>query len=90
MKVTTQQFKDQAFGESSEEMALNYLINQFAEQLRERVLSKLREGYTGWDNPDEVSTRSLEVLLRKNLTPASMDFIDVGVLAAMIWNRKNG
>jgi len=58
---------------------------KFMEECWEKLCSKKRQGYTGWDNPENKS----EILhkLMRNLDDE--DYIDVANLAMMLWGFKD-
>jgi len=70
-----------------EQAAFNALLDRFGEAMKGKFKLKLDQGYSGWmdeSNPDLISTLldSIEIHLAKG----GDQMIDVGNLAAMLWN----
>lgn len=72
----------------SEEEALRELIHAFSEAMLKKLLKKLKEGYSGWDNPEAVTVPHIRKMIRKNIV--SNDPIDTANFAAFWWNQTNG
>lgn len=71
---------------ANEKMALHFLLADFHNQMELRVKTKLEQGYSGWDKPENVSSEDLIEKLEDNTY--EKDWIDVAVLACFLWNRE--
>jgi hypothetical protein len=64
--------------------ALGELVHRFAAAMRHKLYEKAAEGYTGWNNPENI-----EMIQQKLLANAERgDWVDVANLAAMLWNQE--
>jgi hypothetical protein len=61
------------------------MVDSFAEEVKSKLRSKCLMGYTGWDNP-ELQPLLLQKL-KEHIEREGQE-IDVGALAAMLWNMK--
>lgn len=61
-------------------------ITAFAESMKSKMLKKLNQGFTGWDNPANASflRSSLTEHVHKDQTTMKQ-MVDVGNLAMMLW-----
>ncbi len=71
--------------ELAETRALERVASVFAGKVRARLTEKQREGKKGWDDP-EADSEELPEQLRTNVVRG--DWINVGALAALLWNRE--
>jgi hypothetical protein len=67
---------------AAEQTALGNLLDAFTKEVGQKLLKKIGEGYTGWDNPQ------LELIMREKLLAnlEKQDMVDVAALAMMLWN----
>ena len=64
----------------------NKAINDFCEKMKEKMLiSTVKKGRRGWDNPNEISKEGLIHMLKEHIDKGDMR--DVGLFAMMIWFR---
>ena len=70
---------------SIEEGKLICSLNAFADAMKERLLQKMAEGYTGWDDPSWTEKSMIEKL-NKNVSDG--DMVDVANVAMFLWCRK--
>lgn len=64
--------------------ALGELVHRFAAAMRHKLYEKAAEGYTGWNNPENI-----EMIQQKLLANAERgDWVDVANLAAMLWGLE--
>lgn len=60
-------------------------VDRFAQALKEKLAQKRKQGYAGWDDPQQCSIEYLQELLHSHLEKG--DPVDVGNFAMMLWNR---
>ena len=64
--------------------ALGELVRGFAAAMRHKLYEKAVEGYTGWNNPENI-----EMIQQKLLDNVERgDWVDVANLAAMLWGLE--
>ena len=64
--------------------ALGELVHRFAAAMRHKLYDKAVEGYTGWNNPENI-----EMIQQKLLANVERgDWVDVANLAAMLWGLE--
>lgn len=66
-------------------IALNELVDSFAEQMKAKLYKKHDEGYTGWDDPSMLPTLELSLIDHAKKD----DVVDVANIAAMIWRLRS-
>lgn len=66
--------------------AINELVHLFSETKIEKFMKKMRAGYTGWQSEKECPTAYLKGRLNQNIEDE--DWVDVALLACMLWNRQ--
>ncbi len=69
-----------------ETMALNRMVDKFAEEMKRKLCHKLAEGYHGWDDPSAEPV--LIEKLRDHIERGKGQEIDIANLAAMLWNLR--
>ena len=83
MKVSTRDPRHAA-APSPEWSALYDLVEDFADEVREKLTQTLRQGRSGWDDPswteDDIRAALAEAV-------AKGDPVDVAAYAAFLWNR---
>ena len=74
----------------SEKQSLEDAVDEFAAAMKKRLLSKQKQGWYGWDQPNIYNTsnrllrNASQVVVRND--PKSM--VDVANLAMMLWRKK--
>ena len=77
----------------SGEIHASYLllaIDEFAMEMKRKLLSKLNEGYTGWNEPNYWSGNDVIKKLKEQIEKRSVDPIDIGNYAMFLWNIRTG
>ncbi len=67
--------------------ALDALVDAFAVKMKAKLRSKLKAGYSNWDEPN--FRNSLHDGLHNHLDDEPVDYVDVGNFAAFLWNLTN-
>ena len=87
MKVNIESCSCRSVGEcfhNMEIMALERLVDEFAKEMKKKLLLKLSQGYSGWDNLnwtlEQIQNNTLNVLEKG-------DPVDVANFCAFWWNR---
>lgn len=70
--------------------ALIDLVDRFSKDMRSKLIEKYMEGYTGWDNPDELEFLKDSLVSHTEKGFDSENMVDVANLAAMIWGHHYG
>ena len=64
-------------------------VDEFACQMKSRLLRKLQEGYAGWDDPSKVSNADLFAAMQADLiVDPTGKAVDIANRAMMLWFRK--
>ena len=71
---------------SAETDALKALVDAFAVEMKKKLLCKAREGWGGWDNPENKEHIKASLLHHVKLVGQE---VDVANLAAMLWNMSD-
>ena len=61
-------------------------LQPFANAMNEKFIQKAKEGYIGWDDPEQCSNDELIKKLYANAVQE--DWVDVANIAAILWWRK--
>lgn len=69
--------------EEADRVCIYRVMNIF----KKRLTKKRIEGFSGWNDPNKISTENLKERLLKAF--AEEKWIDVVAFGAMLWNRKN-
>ena len=70
-----------------EQAAFNALVDEFGEAMKIKFELKMEQGYSGWmDESDSELIPSLIHSLHQHVEKGGDQMIDVGNLAAMLWN----
>ena len=69
---------------------LSMVVDKFAEAMKKRLLSKLKQGYRGWQAPDDydIPNRLLRNAAEAVVKGNEKSFIDTANLAMFIWYGK--
>lgn len=95
--ITTQQFITacgcRSVGECThnlfaEEKALRALVRAFAAEMERKLLAKMRDGRSGWDDP--ACRDCIREALRQHIARGDGQMVDIANLAAMLWNLDVG
>ena len=85
----------------TEQEKLEEAVEAFAYEMKERLIEKMKQGYTGWDKPnghpsDEYLTDSivedanhLRRQIQEGLTPSTVTMCDIANRLMMIFYRHN-
>lgn len=74
--------------EDPEWKALEALVDNFAEAMKVKLQQKMREGRSGWDDPDWLLTQVREQLrIHADFPTKPEDFVDIANFAAFAWNK---
>ena len=65
-----------------EVMALNTLVDDFAAEMKRRLIEKFNQGYRGWDNEDELDAM-MDRFIR---CVREARWVDAANMSAMFWN----
>lgn len=65
--------------------ALNALVDDFAEQMKARLIVKFKEGKSGWDNDDWLAQDIIDQMIAQ---AEKGDPIDTANFAAFLWNKQ--
>jgi len=82
---TTQYIPKEAL-QAAEREALGMLMNQFTNQMFAKVVNKMENGYTGWDQLSPEIIATMKSKLSANIEKE--DWADVANLAMFLWNFK--
>jgi hypothetical protein len=76
----------------AEEIArLNTAVDQFAAAMKARLAEKAKEGWSGWDDPSNVSDIYTALLAHAAGVPlAARQEVDVANFAMMLWRFRQG
>jgi hypothetical protein len=77
--------KYQGIPYDKERHALEMCVDEFAAWMREKLISKLNEGYGGWDSRP---VEEFKIEIRKQIDFEGFDPIDVALYAMFIWNQE--
>jgi len=70
---------------------LSSAVDEFAVRMKARLIQKAKQGYTGWDNPEEVMDFSLVSCMSDDINgrnPVSKA-VDIANRAMMLWYRHS-
>ena len=71
----------------SESIALIALVNDFAYQMKNRLLEKLEEGYSGWDSDEAWRIEDIrDRVIDRMLDDPDLSPIDIANYAMFWWN----
>lgn len=88
MKHTTQKHKRTCNCICAELQALEALVDDFAEKMKEKLIIQCEShGYKGWDDPDW-SIENIQELLADHIEKG--DPVDCANFAAFWWNKMKG
>jgi len=72
-----------------EKMDLYEAVDKFAEAMKYRLLEKLLQGYSGWNDPEKITDGSLSSAISKDaLNDPVTKSVDIANRAMMLWWRK--
>jgi hypothetical protein len=71
----------------TEQKALEALIDDFTQHLKQKLIHLANEGKSGWDD-ERWNIEDILDQIDENLAPAG-DMIDIAALAMFLWNRQD-
>lgn len=71
--------------EPNEEASLKYAAGCFAEEMKLKLIAKLKEGRSGWDS-EEWEIADIKKALKEHVEKG--DPIDIANFAMFLWNRE--
>ena len=84
--IKSEQYITNEVRKAAESEALANLMNTFSEAMFAKIVSKMQQGYHGWDRKDPVIIELLKNRLADNVNRG--DWIDVANVSMFLWNMQ--
>lgn len=85
--IKSDQYITDEVRKAAESEALANLMNAFSEAMFAKIVSKMQQGYSGWDKKDPIMIELLKNRLADNVNHG--DWIDVANVSMFLWNMQH-